>query len=69
MAARCYIEGDSDSAMRELDVVLELRPTYLEAIRLKEKIIHETDPNAPLNIERIMLEDFEREDSERFIRR
>jgi type IV pilus assembly protein PilQ len=68
-AAKCYIEGDSESAMRELSVVLELRPTYLEAIRLKEKIIQETDPNAPVNIERIMLEDFEREDSERFMRR
>ena len=69
MAAKYYIENDNESAMRELNVALELRPTYLEAIRLKEKIIHETDPNASLNIERIMLEDFEREDSERFIRR
>jgi type IV pilus assembly protein PilQ len=69
MAARCYIEGDNESAMRELNVALELRPTYLEAIRLKEKIIQETEPNAPLNIERIMLEDFEREDSERWLRR
>jgi type IV pilus assembly protein PilQ len=69
MAAKSYIEGDNESAMRELNVVLELRPTYLEAIRLKEKIIQETDPNAPVNIERIMLEDFEREDSEKFMRR
>ena len=68
-AARCYIEGDTKAAMKELDIVLELRPTYLEAIRLKEKIIQETDPSASLNIDRIMLEDFEREDSERFIRR
>ncbi len=69
MAAKYYIENDNESAMRELNVALELRPTYLEAIRLKEKIIHETDPNASLNIERIMLEDFEREDSERWLRR
>jgi type II secretory pathway component GspD/PulD (secretin) len=68
-AARYYIEGDNDSAMRELDIVLEIRPTYLEAIRLKEKIIHETDPTADLNIDRIMLEDFERKDSERFERK
>ena len=68
-AARCYIEGDSETALHELNIVLELRPTYLEAIRLKEKIIQETDPDASLNIDRIMLEDFEREDSERFIRR
>ncbi|MHC4653908.1 MAG: type II secretion system protein GspD [Planctomycetota bacterium] len=69
MAARYYIENDNESAMRELNVALELRPTYLEAIRLKEKITHETDPTADLNIDRIMLEDFERKDSERFLRR
>jgi type II secretory pathway component GspD/PulD (secretin) len=69
MAARYYIENDNKSAMRELDIALELRPTYLEAIRLKEKIIHETDPTADLNIDRIMLEDFERKDSEKFLRR
>ncbi len=68
-AAKYYIENDNESAMRELNVVLELRPTYLEAIRLKEKIIHETDPTADLNIERIMLEDFERKDSEKWLRR
>jgi hypothetical protein len=55
--------------MRELNVVLELRPTYIEAIRLKERIIQETDPNAPLNIDRIMLEEFEQKDSERWLRR
>ncbi|MHC4084040.1 MAG: type II secretion system protein GspD [Planctomycetota bacterium] len=69
MAARYYIENDNESAMRELDIALELRPTYLEAIRLKEKITHETDPTADLNIDRIMLEDFERKDSEKFLRR
>ncbi|MHC4544035.1 MAG: type II secretion system protein GspD [Planctomycetota bacterium] len=33
MAARYYIENDNESAMRELNVALELRPTYLEAER------------------------------------
>ena len=69
MAAKYYIENDNESAMREVDIALELRPTYLEAIRLKEKITHETDPTADLNIDRIMLEDFERKDSEKFLRR
>ena len=69
MAARYYIENDNESAMREVDIALELRPTYLEAIRLKEKITHETDPTADLNIDRIMLEDFERKDSEKWLRR
>lgn len=69
MAAKYYIENDNKSAMRELDIALELRPTYLEAIRLKEKITHETDPTADMNIDRIMLEDFERKDSEKWLRR
>ncbi|MBW8041092.1 MAG: hypothetical protein FVQ85_13970 [Planctomycetes bacterium] len=68
-AARFYIENDNESALKELNVALELRPSYLEAIRLKEKIIYETDPTAELNIERIMLEDFERKDSEKWQRR
>jgi type IV pilus assembly protein PilQ len=68
-AARFYIEGDNENAMKELNVVLELRPTYLEAIRLKERIIQETDPDASRNIDRIMLEEFEQKDSERFLRR
>ena len=68
-AARCYIEGDTETAMKELNIALELRPTYLEAIRLKDKIIQETDPDASKNIDRIMLEEFEQKDSERFLRR
>jgi len=68
-AVRDYIDGDNISAMQELNVALDLRPTYLEAIRLKERIIQETDPNAPLKIERIMLEDFEQKHSERWLRR
>ena len=68
-AARYYIEGDTEAAMKELDYVLELRPSYLEAIRLKEKIIAETNPDELDNIERIMLGDIEREDSDKWLRR
>ena len=68
-AARYYVEGDSEAAMKELDYVLELRPSYLEAIRLKEKIIAETNPDELDNIERIMLGDVEREDSDKWQRR
>jgi type IV pilus assembly protein PilQ len=68
-AARYYIEGDNKNAMNELNVALELRPTYLEAIRLKERIIQETDPDASTDIDRVMLEDFEKKDSEMFMRR
>jgi len=68
-AARYYVEGDSEAAMKELEYVLELRPSYLEAIRLKEKIIAETNPDELDNIERIMLGDVEREDSDKWQRR
>ncbi len=68
-AARYYVEGDSEAAMKELDYVLELRPSYLEAIRLKERIIAETNPDELDNIERIMLGDVEREDSDKWQRR
>jgi len=68
-AARYYVEGDTEAAMKELDYVLELRPSYLEAIRLKEKIIAETNPDELDMIERILLGDVEREDSDKWLRR
>lgn len=68
-AARYYVEGDTEAAMKELTFVLEVRPTYLEAIRLKEKIIAETAPDEVDMIERIMLDNVEREDSDKWQRR
>jgi len=68
-AARYYLEGDTDAAMNELNYVLELRPSYLEAIRLKERIIAEIRPDELDSIERIMLGDIEREDSDKWQRR
>ena len=68
-AARYYIEGDTEAAMNELNYVLELRPSYLEAIRLKERIIAETRPDELDSIERIMLGNIEREDTEKWQRR
>jgi type IV pilus assembly protein PilQ len=68
-AARYYVEGNTEAAMRELEYVLELRPTYLEAIRLKERIIAETNPDEVNMIERIMLDNIEREESDRWQRR
>ena len=69
MAAKYYIEGDTEAAMNALNYVLELRPSYLEAIRLKERIIGETRPDELDSIERIMLGDVEREDSAKWQRR
>jgi type IV pilus assembly protein PilQ len=69
MAAKFYVDGDTEAAMNALNYVLELRPSYLEAIRLKERIIGETRPDELDSIERIMLGDVEREDSAKWQRR
>jgi hypothetical protein len=55
-AARYYTEGDNESAMKELGIALWLRPTFLEAIRLKERILAETSPDEVQKLERIVLE-------------
>ena len=68
-AAQYYVAGDTEAAMKELKYVLELRPSYLEAIRLKERIIAETNPDELDSIERIMLGDVERGDSDKWQRR
>jgi hypothetical protein len=60
-AARFYIEGDNESAMKQLNTALTLRPSYLEAIRLKEKIMAEVNPQEAQMLERIVLEKVESE--------
>jgi type II secretory pathway component GspD/PulD (secretin) len=60
-AARYYIEGDNESAMKELGIALWLRPTFLEAIRLKERILAETSPDEVQKLERIVLETVDRQ--------
>jgi len=60
-AARYYTEGDNVSAMKELGIALWLRPTFLEAIRLKERILVETSPDEVQKLERIVLETVDRQ--------
>ena len=67
-AARYYLEGDNESAMKDLDIALTLRPAYLEAIRLKERIIGETEPGAEKKIERKVIEAVEQEDLDKWLR-
>jgi type IV pilus assembly protein PilQ len=43
-AAKCYLEGDVEAAVYNLKISLMMRPTYLEARRLQERIMKETDP-------------------------
>jgi type II secretory pathway component GspD/PulD (secretin) len=53
-AARFYLEGDVDSAMFHVKVALMMRPSYLEARRLYERIVAETDPEELEKIDSIV---------------
>ena len=52
-AAKFYVEGDVESARKQLAIALKLRPGYTEAIRLKEKIDAENPPIAAVTYEDI----------------
>lgn len=51
-----YSDGQKSLALAELKEALRLWPTYLEAMRLKEKIIREVSPEQADEMERIMLD-------------
>ena len=68
-AVKHYIEGDSKTALDKVNFVLELRPTYLEALRLKERIISEAAPDDVTIIERVMVDVIEREEANKWMRR
>lgn len=68
-AVEYYLAGDGKAALHQVNTALELRPTYLEAIRLKERIIGETSPDDAAKIERNMLDVVERQESSRWLRR
>jgi type IV pilus assembly protein PilQ len=58
-ASRLYLEGDRDGAMKEVRKALHLRPTYLQAIRLKERILSETDPEKVQRLGRVVREEMD----------
>ncbi|HEC03890.1 MAG TPA: type II secretion system protein GspD [Phycisphaerales bacterium] len=45
-AAKCYVEGDIEGARQQLKISLKLRPAYLEAMRLRDRIDAEAAPTA-----------------------
>ena len=67
-AAKHYIAGDHEAAIWRLRIALTLRPTYLEALRLKERIIAEADPSEVETLERIILEDIDRQEASKWLR-
>ena len=68
-AVQYHLGGYNLCALHAVNSALEIRPTYLEAIRLKEKIIGETDPNGVAAIERNMLNLIEQEQTSMWRRR
>jgi type IV pilus assembly protein PilQ len=69
-AVMYYEENQTIAAKEEIDAALRLRPGYLEAIRLKERIITEFDGKEALErLERKMLEDIDNENAPGWIRR
>lgn len=58
-ASKAYINGDIENALKHVNAALALRPTYIEAIRLKERIIAETDPKAYEELDRIILKEMD----------
>lgn len=65
-AAKYYVKGDKEAALRELDWVLEVQPTHLESIRLQEKILEELYPDDTNIIERKISDKIEAQDTEKW---
>jgi type II secretory pathway component GspD/PulD (secretin) len=54
-AMKLYQDGDNETALYELGWSLALRPTYLEALRLQERIVNDVAPDELSKTEQIML--------------
>ena len=68
-AVKDYVDGNYNRALAELNYILRAQPEFLEAIRLKERIIEEISPDEVRQMERIMLGVIEKEESQRWQRR
>lgn len=68
-AAKHYLEGDVEKAIYNLKVALMMRPTYLEALRLRERIIAETDPEQFKRIDSVVLEEIDEQEAKDWVRR
>lgn len=68
-AAKYYLEGDLDSAVYNVRTALMMRPTYLEARRLHERIIAENDPEELKRIDSIVEQAIEQQEANNWRRR
>jgi len=68
-AARYYLEGDIEKAVFNVKLALLMRPTYLEALRLRERIIAETDPEQFRRLDSVVVEEVDAQQAENWQRR
>ena len=68
-AVEDYLDGYNEAALQKVNKAIMLRPTYTEALSLKEKIVLETAPEDAAMMERIMLDVVEREETDKWLRR
>jgi hypothetical protein len=68
-AVKLYSEGQPEAALAVLDCPYDIDRTYLDKVRLKERILRESQPEAYDQVERIMLRNLEKEESGKWLRR
>jgi hypothetical protein len=68
-AVENYSKGDMAASLCDLDMLLYSHPTYLEGIRLKERIVSQASTENGRAIERIMLEQIDRQEAPMWMRR
>jgi len=68
-AARYYVDGAQSQALEELEKSLNLRPGYLEALRLKERVLEKIDPEQAASIKRKVLDEIESQDNNKWYRK
>lgn len=68
-AAKNYLEGDLEKAVYNLKLALMVRPTYLEALRLRERIIAETDPEQFRRLDGVAIQELDQQQASQWMRR
>lgn len=68
-AVKLYREGQPEAALAVLDSSFDIDRTYLDKVRLKERILRETQPEMFNQVEHIMLRNLEKEESGKWLRR
>lgn len=68
-ASRYYVDGSNDLALEEIEKSLYLRPGYLEALRLKDRVLEGIDPERAAAIKRKVLGEIESQDNNKWYRK